>query len=542
MMKKILYLKEWVKFTNIQYKDFTEIDFDSNFYQNNFPNFSFLKYLPASEEIYVQNYGNLLCGIHKTKHTLVLEENDNKISLKFFIYHSNRKPGSQWFKVVKNMYFITVDRKNGYVYEGSLLNYNKKRKCIKKLRRNYFQNDPLNNLELLIRNSVTNSNDPTSGVGIRDFFIKFIDKIVDSNDNQNLKKSEKLFKYYLDKRGYKYPNNFYVYKDHFFGKPIKKIMKKNSLKIVDSFMIHHNLQGKTIKKALHNCKNINIELYKNSKIIFGTDWLNQEEGLVKDLFESKSNFALDLFERFKKNSSSEELKKLFRLFKMSFIYQEFDNITLIDHIRFFLELKRYGESDIKWDLSNYDEKFMEQHLNWSEKLQFYKKGIYKRIYPDFFYRVIERPIKINNSEYIPKLLDDTNSYNEESVFQSNCVRTYIGKANSMIVSLRKKTDDSQIRATLEYRIVLINEKIEFRRIQTKGKFNSEISDDWSPVLEILDNKICQIMNSNNFVFFGIEKECSNGIKLSSSSEWDSKGNLKWTFNNVYDEDSFYYIW
>ena len=149
-MKNILHRKEWVRYHCVEYKDHNLfLTYDELQYLST-AHFSINKIHGNSEDIFVKNYGNLLYGLHKEKNILVVEESDEKISIKFFVSTWNRNQGTRWFKSSKNMFFVTVNRKTGDVYEGKMINYNKKRKCGKHLRRNFFLNQPgifLNNTD-----------------------------------------------------------------------------------------------------------------------------------------------------------------------------------------------------------------------------------------------------------------------------------------------------------------------------------------------------------------------------------------------------------
>ena len=128
---------------------------------------------------------------------------------------------------------------------------------------------------------------------------------------------------------------------------------------------------------------------------------------------------------------------------------------------------------------------MNEHYDWSEKIKNFKKSHYTRFYNDKFKLIMEEPIE----DYYPILLTTTKEYNFESITQSNCVRTYDNKPESVIFSLRHKEIDSGRRATIEYRIVEIDDRINLTRVQTLGKFNERLSDDWKPILQQLDERI-----------------------------------------------------
>jgi hypothetical protein len=94
-------------------------------------------------------------------------------------------------------------------------------------------------------------------------FIETIDPI----DNfGKLTNNQRLFKFYLNKRGVKFPNNFHIYANEWFGPNIKKLLKKTDNRMVDAVMLYRELSGKQIKKALHNCDDLNIYPKIHTKI------------------------------------------------------------------------------------------------------------------------------------------------------------------------------------------------------------------------------------------------------------------------------------
>ena len=119
----------------------------------------------------------------------------------------------------------------------------------------------------------------------------------------------------------------------------------------------------------------------------------------------------------------------------------------------------------------------------------------------------------------------------ESLIQSNCVRTYINRAPSLIISLRKNTIDSNNRATIEFRINIINDKIILRRVQTLGRFNSKLGNDWDDAIRLLDIKIEELTDRKLFKLPSIEAKIGNSV-LSSNSSF-SKINH---FNSYHFED------
>lgn len=486
------------------------------------------------EETFVKNFANPIYSVFRYYCMIVIEEEGDKLSLKFFYGGKNRAVGKSWFKVSRNVEFLTVNKKTGDFYRGYLHNYQKKRKFTQVIRRNYFQNNPFSSILSSIKNHLTNFCDNSSEV-VFEVANKFLERL-DLN-SVNLDNDQKLMKFYLDKKNFKYPNNFWIYVNFMWGKEYRKILKKNDKKLVDTFMQIWNVKGKKLKKYLHEVNFLNVELYISAKKLFGEDWLNQDGDIIKEILSSNGK-SISIPENFKSYLSNEELKKVYSVFKGMIINDTMNNWTFNDHVRNYTSLKEFGENEIKWTTDGNDyNKFQAEHLDWTDKLEHYRKGSYTRIYPDYFYERIEKPL----DDFFPVLLKSSDDYNHESFNQSNCVKGYIGRASSMIISLRKNSPESTERATIEYRIVFLKnlEKVHVDRVQTLGKFNQNLDLSWNEVLLKLDEVVLSCYQDKNFKTVSIEKVCQNGTKLSSGSHFDNNGNLQWTERKTSNN---YYTW
>jgi hypothetical protein len=539
-MKEVLYKISGSKFRNVVYHDtnsIEELDKDRKTSEDNFENkrrFLFkYKEINSSEDFYIQNYGNPIVSVLRENVMVVVENNGDKVSIKLFISSRERIVGVSWFKKETKVIFITVNRKTGDVYSGSLINYHKKRKCTKTLRRNYFWGDPLRALMVTSKHIMNHFFPEQSGAIINEAVSVFMNQIDEREGFDNLSFGQRLLKYYLDKRNVKYPNNFTI----FYNQPtsqITKHLKKVDNKLVDAFMKSHGLSGKKLKKILHICEEMNVETYKRVRNFFGGDWLNQDDEMTKACFNAK-DFLLVFPEEVKEMMSDEEKRRVYSMLKQVIIYNNIDSWSFNDHLRIYYELKIHGEN-VKWmSGKNSDKDFRQEHLDWSDKLQHYKRGHYERIYPKYFYDKISQPI----DGYYPVILDNTTNYNEESATQSNCVKTYIGRPSSFIVSLRKGSTDSEDRVTIEYHSIMKDGKMDTSRIQTLGKYNNRISEDWDEVLLKLDKIVLSSFHDKKYETPSIIKTCMNGVKFDSDSYFDDNGQLKWTFNRI--ESNGYYF-
>jgi hypothetical protein len=210
-----------------------------------------------------------------------------------------------------------------------------------------------------------------------------------------------------------------------------------------------------------------------------------------------------------------------------------DTYTLSDHVRMYSELKRYGV-DVKWNATNSTE-FHNEHLDWTDKLSHYRNGTYTRIYPDCLHELLSK----NIGDYTPVLLTTSQEYNEESATQSNCVKGYVGRPESIIVSLRKGDE----RATIEYKVQLIDEKITINRVQSLGKRNQALTPDWDNVMLSLDKIMLLFIKDKNFELVKVIKENGMGMKVSSDSKWEltswGSTQLKWENPRISNNDSFF---
>jgi hypothetical protein len=474
------------------------------------------------EEDFVLHYGNPLARVLKSYLMIVVERDGDKVSMKVFSGFRERRVGNKWFKVVRNVDYITVNTKTGDVYSGFLHNYQNKKKVRKKLNKNYFLNEPVSNIGYVIRDKIWSYSHNSIEVAT-DASSKFMDEIDGRGLVSFFSLDKRLFKFYLDKKGIKYPNNFRLYSSKLVGPIFRKILKKNENRLVDAFMIHNGLTGKKLKKCLHSCKGLNLDLYLIARKLFGDDWINQDDDFILQTLNSEFKINdRDIPAEFVNVIGKDELRRVFNLFKKVYFEEMLDTYTFIDHIEIYTQLKMYGETDLRW-MSNDVDIFRNEHLDWSDKLTFYKNGHYERIYPVYSYEYLEQPLE----EYYPVLLDDSTSYNQESSIQSNCVKTYIGKSSNIILSLRKGSIYSEERATIEYQLYREDDKVKCRRVQSLGKYNGKLSDEWTHWLLKLDLKMLYYVNDDRFEPVKITKKCYNGTFFKSDSYWEEDGFLKW---------------
>jgi hypothetical protein len=553
-MKEVLFKKEFWSYETIEHESYSEFPFKGKIIRDDFlnleledrpfeekpeptkkhPLFTYKK-THKTEEEFVNRFADQMYAVTRNNTTIVVERDGDKVAIKLFWGYKHRRAGVVWFKTIKHVEFISVNTKTGDVYVGGIENYHLKRKSRKKIRRNYFIGEPLNSLGLAIRNSIRRVNtnlDVDCAQEALEVFIQTIDPI----DNFGvLTNNQRLFKFYLNKRGVKFPNNFYVYTNEWFGPEIKKILKKTDNRMVDAVMVRNELSGKQIKKALHNCEGLNLAMLTLARNMFNDDWVNQDYELILGCLNSNISYY-PLPVGFKEFVTNEELKRVFKLFRHVVIHGTLDAHTFYDHMRFYCDLKLY-EPNIKWMSSDDDKNdFRSEHLDWVDKIQSYREGTYYRKYPEYSYQVVSEPIEHGEEIYYPVLLNNSKNYNEESATQSNCVKTYIDKCGSMIVSLRQGGVDSDVRATVEYKLsqALVSKTIYVDRVQSLGRFNKKLTEEWNEVLFKLDKRMLYYVKDENFDTVKIKKVHKYGLELDSTSNWGDDGRLAWDSDKIGD--------
>jgi hypothetical protein len=172
-------------------------------------------------------------------------------------------------------------------------------------------------------------------------------------------------------------------------------------------------------------------------------------------------------------------------------------LVIRDHIEFIVFLRK-NNIDQKWESKTYKE-FIVEHKKLSDEVAKFKKGIFNRKYPDEFYSTFNEPITVplENSEpitYSVNILSEQDDYYQESEHQQNCVKTYLMKPGSFILSIRNKED----RATVEYQIKSTKKTFDVKRVQSLGRFNKELDPSWDKILEIVDEKVNTLISKTGY--------------------------------------------
>lgn len=505
----IVHFKEQIQeFHVTHYHDYCDIDSR----KSKKVNWAYLKKERVDVDSFIKNYGNLLKKVESNRLTVVIEETDLKLSLKVFITKRKRVAGNRFFIVRKSFKGITYNKKtkNFYVIE----NNRKDKQIIKSLiRTNYFGFfvlRELNNYINISKKPIQNSFNTNKTETVIYRFLEVLYSTIGKNNDEYLTTDESLFKFYLEVNNIKYPNTFHQFRH------LK--MEKQKLKqvgnLVKYFMKTYNLKGDYVVKILNTNERIDFFYLIYLFHLLGVDYFNK---LNFSIFNSPfiiDNTKVYEYEKFLINLTNTDKKRIVSLIN------SLDSPQLVfSHLNMIKELEeKYGE---KWKMKFNDyQSFDIEHYRLSETIQSYKKGFVIRDYGVEFKKEIEQPIySIDGVDYYPCLLLDSNNYNDESIIQHNCVRTYIEKSSCFIISLRMGDYFSKNRVTIEYQI----RKNKILRVQTRTKHNKDVEGQlWNIALNILDDRINFLYKNKVFKLPTMTIQYKNKQPISKITIFDSE--------------------
>lgn len=486
--------------------------------------FTFDKSVNNDKEEFEKNYGNPLCDVTVFRSTFVVEENEDKICLKVFYCGKHRKAGEVFFRKSTKLNYITFNKKTNIFTVGKNTEYHKKRGKGKGsvVRRNSFPisltTDGYHSFMNGLDDAKTYNLEITEGINV------FLSKIGAEKVLNYIGLPMSLFGCLLDKQGVKKPDNWRGYYD-VYPKPTKKDYKKYGFKMVDAYMKLNNVSSEKIKKVLHKVQNPCFKSIKMLMDIFGRDFILQrpEEELCI-VFNTKSDESpFEPVNNYFENFGKRDMSNCYQIYLLSKTDHNLYAHTFYDHVRFFDIISK--NEPVKW-MSKTLKEFNAEHTIWSDKVDFYTTGRYSRQYSNEFVEQVSKPIITSDRiTFNPLVLQSSEEYVNESVHQSNCVRTYQNRPSSLIISLRKEDGE---RASIEYRPSIgmnENQPVIFKRVQTLGRFNGQLDDTWDDAISILDNRLKRI--SNEVWGNPVAEFVTGGGRKEYNFIFDKNGQLNW---------------
>ena len=289
----------------------------------------------------------------------------------------------------------------------------------------------------------------------------------------------------------------------------------------------NELNGRKIRKILNVGHDLDFEVLNKVYTLLGVDYFNKVNSsvFVKSNLHFSSNFKVEKVNLETSNFHKQNI--------VNVLNDGLNLHSLIEHFNMVKELEDKHGHKFKVKFKDI-EQFNNEHYDVSELLQSYRKGVVTRYYGDGVVSLIEGSVTdLVGVEYYPKVLMTTNDYNEESQTQNNCVRTYVENPNNIIISLRVGSEDSKVRATIEYRFIGNT----LKRVQSLGGKNSKLTTMWDTTLEILDDKINSLYRSDILKTPELSKVYRSGRIITRKSKndgvilrWDNEDEIDDTGN------------
>lgn len=459
----------------------------------------------TNNEKYLEYYSDLTKNVSEKRFTLVIEEYDDKISFKLYYFYKTRGVGKRYFRTRKQLDYITYNFKTKNIYRGTKRNSNKKL-ISNKIRVNDFRHNSLPILTIkdivLEINEICDWKEYTDFWGIYGDIENKLKELIMKRAGVNLDENTTLieefyYSVFLKHNGIKIPNHYLKFID---VKIPKKILKQNG-NLVNSYMVSNNIRSSKIKRILNESKKVDFFYLKLLYDLLGVDYFNQLNDKVL-----MDNLTLGLWEKHSEYSN-EEKKHIVIALNCGILLH-----TIIEHFKFKTKLSKYG-LNVKERFTD-KKSFQNEHYEWSNLVSSYKNGDIDRRYGDNVIDLIENEIYGHiGVDYYPVVLTDSNDYNEESAIQKNCVRTYIDKPNSIIISLRIGSNCGKDRATIEYRF----RRNAMVRTQSLGRFNQNLNNTWDSILEILDRRVDELYKKKKLKLPVLVKTYPNKEELTKTA-------------------------
>jgi hypothetical protein len=514
-VQDVIYRTEvFENFNEIEKKTVESDDIFANFEEPYRPQGAFkLKFKSYDETVFLENYGNPFVEVHMKRKTLVIEENENKIALKFYSYNNYRDVSKKFFRTRREISYLTFNIKRKTFYSGEL----KLKKKVKISSKMSIHKTDLRNISIYnnLMYFYMTSKDGDS-IRLRDEVITtFLNRVAERTGTKfdtELDNNDKFYQLYLKFSGIKYPDAFSKFKS--FYTP-KKEIRENGNNLVTWFMNKNNLKGTKIRELLNRYNNIDLNGIITFYRLFDQDLFNNIN-IESFLSEKYNNYYSDYCPTFE-NVSKKEKENIVKILNTS--NSETVLNSLWDHLQYKESLKKYGEY-IKITATNYDD-YVKEHSEWSTLVQSYRSGVVTRFYGEDSY-LIEKPITHNGETYYPVLLKTTEQYEGESMVQSNCVRTYSEKPYCFIVSLRNGSVTGDNRASVEFRYGVDGLKV----VQKLGKYNKGLSEEWLSPIHELEGFANYLYSKNMIKLPEMSKRFPNGKTIKCFAEFKEDGKIK----------------
>lgn len=467
-----------------------------------------------------KHYGNPLAEVTLFRTTVALEKESDKVRLSLYSFEKMRKVGKKYFATQRHNRYLTFNTKtkNFYVTE-TIKSYGSRSSTTVRVNNWYKISKIFNDLSEYTSHK-------------NKFIYHFINEIKGdielsghikiSEDESPLFMITKLFTHYNE---IKTPDKFHrLYIKYYPG---KRHIKKHKGNLVRAIMDRAGLEGKYFNRLINQYSDLDLILVVEYKNLFGEKYVktinpryfSMETSSNIYRFNSDYSDANVVFGGLTNNNIPYELTTIDRKQLVKVIndfvrnsddfYSERNDITgftgiIYDHLRILNLIREYENVSIKSETVN---DFLTEHNAISERYQLYKSSeIYEYLYDERFINGIGS----GHMGYEFKLLTNGDEYIKESIHQSNCVRTYIDKYSSIIISVRKGEEW----VTTEF-------NHNGRCIQQRGRFNNDPSESFKKAIKVLSKRLEKLYKKDGSILIPKIKITNKITKNSKIYEIDN---------------------
>ena len=443
--------------------------------------FTVSKYSENKED-FIEEYGNMLCDLENYRRTVVVEKEGDKVRLSFYYYRKIRKVGKVYFAKMYDRCYLTYNLKTNNFYMTNVM------KSIGHRRSKRIRCNPTYNISRIVEH-------------IHDFkftdddseYLKVFMRALDSETNYGKDKfltfEEAFMRFFVSRNGIKGPNHMTSLILRYY--PGKKMFKKNGFNLVHSILDSVGLKSKYFISLMNNYKPDLSYLIQYSNLLglkyvktIDKDFFRKERAPYETFVDIKKKYDEDTeVYRTYQNITDYDRKNIVKVINdftktnpdASLNTTRSMNITglINDHIRIMDNLRKF-EDNIKFKAKTYSE-FEQEHVNHSEKYSLYRNS--EEIYYQYDKKIINS-LKDSQKGYEYVLLSNDMDYINESTHQNNCVRTYIDKFDSIIISVR--LGDKRVTTEFTYKGDCI---------QRRGSYNSKVDESFKDGITELERII-----------------------------------------------------
>lgn len=507
---------------------------------------------PLEEKKWLDKSVNLLNSASVNRVTVVLEQNSTKLKLSIFKFAKSKNVGHRYFAKYSDDLHITFNTKTkNFFITKSVFQHRKRRTTTTKndfnkilrvintikcedilLKQVWF--DGLSNREVKNPQDLKALKQFFNKVEIQLYFHLGVNFNL-SNEGLGAGLGRGMLRWFVNVWGIKTPDHYYHYLlCHYPG--IRKL-KKHKMNLGRTILSNKDLHGKHYIKLINEPLPYNLNDLKMLENILGSRYAKMVPKtflrITKNYEDSKYEVDMELKPDYTKLLNYEKLN----LVKILSDITDSHFLSYVDdHIHTQHKLKGYGVNvKIK---SKTRKQFDEEHKEWSDLLHLCERNKETTyLYDPTFMEKMQEPLygPNKNKKYEVKVLKTDLEYFQEGQIQHHCVRTYLDRYDSIIVSIRNNDTQNPERVTIEfdYGNKTIKDYREPRMVQAKMKYNHEPTGDWKELIKKLNKR-----------FKGIKKIEKPKIevynKISGQKNTLDSSNIKTTLPLLHRENQFNY--